>query len=180
MKRDYSIPLIAGLIIALAGTTLMLILLAIGYVGPKSVMNDDLMYGGTILFIFLYTFLLTGLYVVFTKIKKLKNNVLTFLEALKLGIYTSLATATFSVIFTIVFYELFYPDYGLEMTEAIISKLQHSSASQTEITKKVAEQTKYYSTSVQSQFSFIGNFITGVAFSVLLGLFLKTKKKRLS
>lgn len=180
MKRDYSISLFVGLIIALAGTVLMLVLFAMDYVGPESVVNDHLMYGGTILFIFLYIFLLTGLYVVFSKIKKLKNNTLTFPEALKFGICTSLSTATFSVIFTIVFYELIYPSYGLEMTEAITNKLQNSNANETEIIKKVAEQTKYYSTRVQAQFSFMGNLVTGVAFSVLLGLFLKTKKKRLS
>ncbi len=176
MKREYSIPLAVGLIIAFAGTVLMLILLAIDYVGPGSVKNDNLMYGGTILFIFLYIFLLVGLYVVLLKIKKLNQDSLTFLQAIRSGMYTSLSTALFSVIFTIVFYEFIYPDYGLEMAKVVSDKLESASAGPEEVAEKIAEQTKYYSTGVQAQFSFVGNLITGMAFSVLLGLFLKTRK----
>ncbi|TRX48707.1 DUF4199 domain-containing protein [Fulvivirga sp. M361] len=176
MKQKVLSPILSGAFIALAGSILMLILLALNLVGPESIKNDNLMYGGTLLFISLYVFLLVGLFISMKKIKKLNGDTLTFLEALKTGFYTSLSTAIFGVIFTIIFYELIYPKYNQEMAEVITARLSNSPLSPEEINGKVAEQTQYYSTGIQAKFSFVGNLITGIAFSLVMGLFLRTKR----
>lgn len=164
----------SGFLIALAGTLLMLILLAINYVGPESVKNDKLMIGGTILFIALYVFLLIGIYKSISNVKKTTQN-LTFKNAFAVGFMVSLATAIFSVLFTLIFYEMLYPNYNTDMTIVLNEKLSNQNLSEQEITEKINEQTTYYSTAMQAQFAFVGNLMTGIAFSLILSLFLKSK-----
>ncbi len=176
MKQKLLISCVSGALIALTGTVLMFMLLAIDLVGPASVKNDNLMYGGTILFIALYVFLLIGIFIALKKVKKLNNGILIFSEAIKIGLFTSLVTALISVIFTVIFYELLYPTYNQEMAEVVTSKMNSTDLTTEQIQQKLSEQIKYYSTSVQAKFSFVGNFITGTVFSALLGLFLRTKR----
>jgi hypothetical protein len=177
MKLKIAFMIAIGAGVALAGSLLMLLLLALHLVGPASVKNDRLMYGGTLLFISLYIFLLVGLFYGLRKVKQLNGGGLTFLQAVTSGFYVSLSTAVFSVIFTVAFYEMIYPEYNQQMAEIITSKMKNSNLNPVEISGKVAEQTQYYSTWVQAKFAFVGNLITGIAFSVLLSLFLKTKNK---
>ena len=171
-------PVKSGFFIALAGTLLMLSLLAINYVGPESVRNDQFMVGGTILFISLYVFLLIGIYRSIAFIKRLKDDNLNFKTAFLTGLVVSLSAALFSVVFTIIFYELMYSDYNADMTEVLTDKLSKQNLSTTELKSKIEEQTKYYSTAMQAQFAFVGNLITGLAFSLVLSLFLKSKKQQ--
>lgn len=171
-KALYSVK--SGFLIALAGTLLMLILLALNFVGPESVKNDKLMIGGTILFISLYIFLLLGIYKSISNAKKITQN-LTFKNAFVAGFMVSLSTAIFSVLFTLLFYEVIYPNYNAEMTTILTEKLSSQNLKKMETVEKINEQTKYYSTTMQAQFSFVGNLITGIAFSLILSLFLKSK-----
>jgi F0F1-type ATP synthase assembly protein I len=177
MKQKLLISLLGGFFIALAGTILMLILMSLNLVGPESVKNDNLMYGGTILFISLYIFLLIGLFIGLKRVKKANGNTLLFKEALKVGFYISLSTAIFSVIFTVIFYELICPNYNQDMVEVVTLKLKNTELNPELVKQKIIEQADYYSTSIQAKFSFVGNLITGIVFSLLLGLFLKTKNK---
>jgi hypothetical protein len=177
MKLKIAFMISIGAGVALAGSLLMLLLLALHLVGPTSVKNDRLMYGGTLLFISLYVFLLVGLFFGLRKVKQLNDGRLSFLQAITSGLYVSLSTAVFSMIFTGVFYEMIYPEYNQQMAEIITAKMENSNLSAVEIKEKVAEQTQYYSTWVQAKFAFVGNLITGIGFSVLLSLFLKTKSK---
>lgn len=175
MNKKTLYAITSGFLIALAGTLLMLVLLALNYVGPESVNNDKLMIGGTILFISLYIFLLLGIYKSIANVKKIAQK-LTFKSAFTSGLIVSLSTAVFSVLFTVVFYEVMYPDYNSDMTSVLTEKLSQQNLNEVEISAKINEQTKYYSTALQAQFSFVGNLITGTAFSLILSLFLKSKK----
>ena len=172
-KTLYSVK--SGFLIALAGTLLMLLLLAINFVGPEAVKNDNLMIGGTILFISLYIFLLIGIYKSISNGKKTTQN-LTFKNAFFIGCIVSLSTAIFSVVFTLIFYEILYPNFNGDITTVLTEKLSNQNLSEREIIEKINEQTTYYSTAVQAQFAFVGNLITGIAFSLILSLFLKSKK----
>ncbi len=176
MDKSKLYSIIVGFFIALAGTLLMLLLLGLDLVGPESIKNDKLMIGGTILFISLYVFLLLGIYKSITNIKKLHHQKITFKNAFINGCIVSISTAIFAVFLTVVFYELVYPTYVIDMTDALTEKFATQNLSDTEIHHKIIEQTKYYSTAMQAQFSFVGNLITGAAFSLILSLFLKTKK----
>ncbi|MDW3194294.1 MAG: DUF4199 domain-containing protein [Cytophagales bacterium] len=166
-----------GFLIALFGTLFMLLLLSLDLVGPASIRNDKFMVGGTILFISLYVFLLFGIYKSIRNVKK-TSSILSFRSAFLEGLITSLSTAVFAVIFTILFYELIYPDYSNEMSAVVTEKLSNQGLDSVELQDKVKEQTKYYSTSIQAQFSFVGNLITGLAFTLILSLFLKSKKQK--
>ena len=175
MNKQTFFSVKAGFLIALSGTLLMLILLTIHFVGPESVRNDKLMIGGTILFISLYIFLLIGIYKSISNVKKISET-LTFKKAFVTGFIVSLSTAIFSVLFTLLFYEVIYPNYNADMTTILMEKLSEQNLNNTEISEKINEQTKYYSTAMQAQFSFVGNLITGIAFTLILSLFLKSKK----
>ncbi|SIQ32756.1 DUF4199 domain-containing protein [Maribacter ulvicola] len=175
MSKQTVYSVTSGFLIALAGTLLMLTLLSLHLVGPESVKNDKLMIGGTILFISLYVFLLFGIYSSMVYAKKIAQK-LTFKKAFITGLIVSFATAFFSVLFTLLFYEIIYPNYNADMTVILTEKLSNQNLREAEMIEKINEQTKYYSTAMQAQFSFVGNLITGIAFSLLLSLFLKSKK----
>ncbi|WP_459210875.1 DUF4199 domain-containing protein [Aquimarina rhabdastrellae] len=173
-KTKYAIK--TGFVIALSGTVLMLLLLAIHMVGPKAIENDMFMIGGTILFIALYLFLLLGIGKSILAYKNNNGGKISFLQAFKNGMWVSLSTAVFAVVFTIIFYEYIYTTYIEDMTEVLIKKMSQQNIPAQELTQKVNEQTKYYSTTMQAQFSFVGNLITGGAFSLIMSLFFKSKE----
>lgn len=176
--KKFKLPVFYGFIIALTGTVLMLGLLGLDLLGPDAILSDKEMIGGTILFLMIYLFLLIGIYVALKKKKEQNNSQLSFKEALIQGFIISFTTAIFSVVFTYVFYELLYPEYVNELLTAMKEKMNLSGVSKERIDEKVNEKISYYSTTTQSGYSFIGNFITGMAFTLLLGFFLKTNKKQ--
>ncbi|WP_109435090.1 MULTISPECIES: DUF4199 domain-containing protein [Aquimarina] len=170
-------PIFYGFVIALAGTVLMISLLALDLLGPNAISSDREMIGGTILFLMLYLFLLIGIYFALKKKKQQNNSQLSFKNSLLLGFMISISTALFSVVFTYIFYEILYPKYVNELLLAMKEKMNLLSIPKEKIDEKLAERTTYYSTAIQSGYSFIGNFITGMAFTLLLSFFLKTNKK---
>ncbi len=172
-------PIFYGFAIALAGTILMLSLLGLDLLGPDAVSSDMEMIGGTILFLMIYLFLLIGIYFALKKRKERNNSRLSFKEALLQGFIISLAAAIFSAVFTYIFYELLHPEYVKELLSAMKEKMNLLGIPKEKIDEKLAERTIYYSTITQSSYSFIGNFITGMAFTFLLSFFLKTNKKQL-
>lgn len=172
----YSIK--SGFLIAVFGTVLMLLLLALKLVGPQSVNNGKLMIGASILFISLYLFLLMGVYKSISNAKKSRGGKINFSRAFLIGALVSLSTAIFAVVFTVIFYELIYSDYNSDMKNILIDKLSKQDLKEVELIAKIKEQTQYYSTTMQAQFSFVGNLITGLAFSLIVSLFMKSKKSK--
>lgn len=173
----FKTSILYGLIVSLAGSGLMISLIGLKLLGPKAIPLDNEMIGGTILFLFLYLFLLFGIYFAIKKRKQQKGQTITFKEALLQGIVVSLSTAIFSVLFTYLFYDILYPSYATETLEALKIKMESVNVPNEMMNEKLIEKKEYYSTSVQSFFSFIGNFITGTAFALLLSFFLKSNAK---
>jgi len=166
-----------GFAIASAGTILMLSLLGLDLLGPKAVSFEREMIGGTILFLLIYLFLLIGIYFALKNQKEQNNSHLSFKEALMQGLVISITTALFSVIFTYLFYEVLYPEYVNDLFLAMEEKMNLLGIPKEKIDEKLAEKMSYYGTTTQSGYSFVGNFITGIAFTLLLSFFLKTNKK---
>ena len=135
------------------------------------------MIGGTLLFLMIYLFLLIGIYYALKKQKEQNEGILSFKTALVQGILTSLTTAFFSVLFTVLFYEVLYPEFVSEFLAALKEKMELENIPKEKIEGKLIEMRGYYSTSNQSLFSFIGNFTTGAAFTLLLSFFLKNNRK---
>ena len=178
MDKTNKYAIKSGFFIALAGSLLMGLLLILNFVGPESVNNDRLMIGGTILFISLYIFLLFGIYKSLVNYKVENNGILSFKNAFYQGLIVSISTAVFAVIFTIIFYTLICPDYNKDMTDILTEKLSSQNLNPVEIEAKIKEQTQYYSTAMQAQFAFVGNLLTGLAFTLILSLFLKSKSSK--
>ena len=174
---NYRTPIYYGFIIALGGTILMLSLVGLDMLGPDSISSEKEMVGGTLLFLMIYLFLLIGIYFVIKRQKELNEGKIDFKTAIIQGIITSLSTAIFSVLFTVLFYEIIYPEYVNELLSALREKMELENIPKGKIEEKLTERKAYYSTSNQSLYSFIGNFITGTAFSLLLGFFLKSNRK---
>jgi hypothetical protein len=55
--------------------------------------------------------------------------------------------------------------------------LQSKNVDPEKVQQKLTEKKEFYSTSVQSFYSFIDNLITGISFTLLLSLFLKSNPK---
>lgn len=174
----FKTSILYGLIVSLAGSVLMISLVGLKLIGPKAIPLDNEMVGGTVLFLFLYLFLLFAIYFAIKKKKQQNGQTISFKEALLQGILVSLSTAVFSVLFTYLFYDVLYPNYVNEILEALKIKMESVNVPKQMVDEKLLEKETYYSTSVQSFYSFIGNLITGVAFALLLSFFLKSNSKR--
>ena len=174
----FKISIFYGLIVSLTGSGLMITLVGLKLLGPKAISLDNEMTGGTILFLFLYLFLLFGIYFAIKKKKQENGQKITFKVALLQGVIVSLSTAVFSVLFTYLFYDILYPDYVPETLEALKIKMESANVPKGMIDEKLLERETYYTTSTQSFYSFIGNLITGIAFTLLLSFFLKSNVKR--
>jgi len=170
-------PIIYGIVIALVGTLLMLSLIGLQLLGPEAIKLETEMTGGTILFLMLYLFLLIGIYFAIKKRKEALGQQITFKEALIQGTVLSLVTAICSVVLTVVFYELMYPNYVAETIEALQIQMERIGVPVDKMNAELEEKKAYYSTATQSFFSFVGNLITGIAFTLLLSFFLKSNKK---
>ena len=174
----FKTSILYGIIVSLAGSVLMVSLVGLKLIGPSSIPLDNEMIGGTVLFLFLYLFLLFGIYFAIKKQKQRNGQTITFKEALLQGIAVSLSTAVFSVLFTYLFYDVLYTNYVSETLEALKIKMESVNVPKELVNEKLLEKETYYSTSVQSFYSFIGNLITGVAFTLLLSFFLKSNTKK--
>ncbi len=175
--RFYKSAVFNGAAVALAGSFLMVTLLTFKLIGPKAISLDTEMTGGTILFLMLYLFLLFAIYHTIQKQKENNGQKITFKEAVIQGSILSMSTALVSVLLTYFFYEILYPNYVTEMLDSLQTKMQISNVDSVIIEEKLAEKKEYYSTSVQSFYSFIGNLITGISFTLLLSFFLKSNSK---
>ena len=173
----YKSAIFNGLAVALAGSILMISLLGLKLIGPKAISLDTEMVGGTILFLMLYLLLLFAIYLTIKKRKEHNGLKITFKEALAQGTVLSLSTAIFSVVLTIIFYEVLYPGYVTDILNSLQTKMQKLNIEPENLQQKLAEKREYYSTSVQCFYSFIGNLITGISFTLLLSFFLKSNSK---
>jgi len=174
---SYKSAVFNGLAVALAGCVLMISLLGLKLIGPKAISLDTEMLGGTILFLMLYLFLLFAIYLTIKKKKEINGQKITFKEALLQGAALSISTALCSVVLTHLFYEILYPNYVTEMLSSLQTKMQGLNIEPEKVQQKLAEKKEYYSTYVQSFYSFIGNLITGISFTLLLSFFLKSNSK---
>ncbi|MCF8321897.1 MAG: DUF4199 domain-containing protein [Flavobacterium sp.] len=174
---NYESAIFNGLAVALAGSILMVSLLGLKLIGPKAISLDTEMIGGTILFLMLYLFLLFAIYLTIRKQKKRNGQKISFKEAVLQGTILSISTALFSVVLTYLFYEILYPNYVTDMLTSLQTKMQSINVEPEKLQQKLAEKKEYYSTSVQSFYSFIGNLITGISFTLLLSFFLKSNLK---
>jgi predicted membrane protein len=173
----YKSAIFNGLAVALAGSVLMISLLGLKLIGPKAISLDTEMIGGTILFLMLYLFLLFAIYLTIKKRKEHNEQKITFKEALLQGTVLSISTALSSVLLTYLFYEILYPNYVTDMLNSLQAKMQSLNIDPEKLQQKLAEKKEYYSTSTQSSYSFIGNLITGISFTLLLSFILKSNKK---
>lgn len=173
---NYRAPLYYGFVVALCASVLMILLVGLDMLGPDAVLHDREMIGGTVLFLMIYLFLLFGVYFVLKNEKDRKGGTLRFRKAVVLGMLTSLSAGIFSVLFTILFYEVVYPEYVSDLLVSLGEKMEVDQIPKERIQSKLQERATYYSTGTQSVYSFIGNFTTGMAFTLLLSFFLKNKK----
>lgn len=166
--------LLIGFLIAAAESLLLGILLAFKLIGPEAEIDSpSFQVGGTLLFIGIYLFLLFGVYIGISIFKKRNGNRLTYIEALKTGFWISLFSALVSVLFTYVFYELIYPDYRMLMLDKLEMTFESQNLEPGLIKTKLVEFSDYYSTRAQAAYTFLGHLVTGIFYSILLGVFMK-------
>lgn len=170
LKRSFLI----GLSVTLLDSLLLSILLHMDVLGPfGEIQNRTYQIGGTILFLGIYLFLFFGVFYGLRQFKVKNEGKMTYKEALINGGTISFFTAFTSILATIILYEFVYPDYAVLMGEKVRVAMTEKGLEEKLISEKVTEIIDYHQTFVQAKFSTIGNFITGLFYTLILGVFMK-------
>jgi len=120
--------------------------------------------------------LATGIYLTMQAVKKEQDNKLTYGQALKAGVIVAVITAVLVALFGFVYCQFLNPGYAQYM----VSEAQKAMAANGETPQQIAEHSK----SVQAEFStggqvmqaLIGQTVVGTVVSLVLGMFLRSKK----
>ncbi|SDS87041.1 Protein of unknown function [Mucilaginibacter mallensis] len=118
----------------------------------------------------------TGIYVAMQAIKKQQNNSLTYGQALKTGILIAVLTAVITALFSFIYCEFINPGYAQYMVAEAQKVMIAKGETQQQIITDSAAVRKEFSTGAQIGESLVGQFFVGTVISLIMGLFIKTKK----
>jgi hypothetical protein len=122
--------------------------------------------------------LATGIYVAMQAVKKGQNNTLTYSQAIKTGILVAIITAIITAFGSYIYCEFINPGYAQYM----LAEAQKAMAAQRDTPQQIAADSvkvkQTYSTGMQVIQSLVGQSVVGTALSLVLGLFLRTRKQK--
>jgi len=120
--------------------------------------------------------LATGIYLTMQAIKKEQGNKLTYGQALQAGVIVAGITAVLVALFGFVYCQYLNPGYAQYM----VSEGQKAMAANGETQQQIAEHSKAlqaeFSTGGQVAQALIGQTIVGTVVSLIMGIFVKSKK----
>lgn len=120
----------------------------------------------------------TGIYIAMQAVKKAQNNNLSYSQALKTGILVAVITGIITALGSIIYCEVINPGYAQYM----LAEAQKAMAAQGETQQQIAADSlkvkQTYSTGMQVIQSLVGQSFAGTALSLILGVFLRTKKQQ--
>jgi hypothetical protein len=118
----------------------------------------------------------TGIYAAIQATKKLQNNKLTYRQALKTGLLVAVLTAVITACFSFVYCQFINPGYAQYM----LAEAQKAMVAGGETKQQIIEHSKgvsrEFSTGAQVGMALVGQFVVGTVVSLIMGLFIKTKK----
>jgi hypothetical protein len=117
----------------------------------------------------------TGIYVAMQAIKK-QNNTLSYGQALKTGIFIAIITAIITAFFSFIYCEFINPGYAQYMVAEAQKVMIAKGETQQQITADSVAVRKEFSTGAQVAMALVGQFFVGTVVSLIMGLFIRTKK----
>jgi hypothetical protein len=120
--------------------------------------------------------LATGIYTTMQAVKKQQANHLTYGQALKAGVIVAIITAVLTALFGFIYCQFINPGYAQYM----LAEAQKVMVATGETKQQIAEDSKSviseYSTGMQVAQALIGQTVVGTVVSLIMGLFIKSKK----
>lgn len=174
MKKKIRRSFIIGTAIMLSHSLLLSVLILLDKLGPMSeIQSKSYQTGGTILFIGIYLLLFVGIFIGIRLARNVNKDRISYKECVLNGVLISMFTGLTSILATIFLFEFVFPDYDLMMSEKVKDVLEQKDVDAAIIAEKVNSTMSYYSTLTQAKFSAIGNFTTGLFYTLVLSIFLK-------
>ena len=116
-----------------------------------------------------------GIYMAMQNIKKL-TGVLTYGQALKTGLIVAATIAVVVALFSFIYCQFINPGFADYMVKDAQKAMIANGYSQQRINSESAAISKEFSTGAQVGESLVGQFGTGAIISLIIGIFIKTKK----
>lgn len=118
-----------------------------------------------------------GIYLGINQVKKNNDGSLSYKQAVFTGIKISLIVAVIVSIYALLYCTVINPGYAEFMVKETEKSLVSSGFPPDEIGKKLEGAQQMYSTQMQVMQGFIGQTIMGTFASLILGIFMRTKKQ---
>jgi hypothetical protein len=117
-----------------------------------------------------------GIYMAMQNYKQLTGS-LTYGQAIKTGLTVAVTIAVLLAIFSFIYCQFINPGYADYMVRDAQKAMEaERGASQQDISQQSAQIAKEFSTGAQVMMSLVGQFVTGAIVSVIIGIFVKSKK----
>ena len=118
----------------------------------------------------------TGTYVAMQYVKRTNNGILTYKQALLSGITVALTTGIITAILSAVYCEVINPGYAEYMVAEGKKAMIANREMPAEMAKHIAALRSGFSTGAQVMQAIIGQSVCGTIISLVMGLFVKSKR----
>jgi hypothetical protein len=116
-----------------------------------------------------------GIYMAMQNIKQL-NGALTYGQAVKTGLGVAFTIAVLVALFSFIYCRFLNPGYAEFMVHDARQAMIAKGASQQQINQESVEIAKQFTAGAQVAMALVGQFGSGLIISLIIGLFIKTKK----
>jgi hypothetical protein len=116
-----------------------------------------------------------GIYLAMQNVKKL-TGMLTYGQALKTGILVAATIAVVVALFSLLYCTVFNPGYAEFMVRDAQKNMIAAGKSQQDISQSSVKVSAEFTPGMQVFQALVGQFVTGTLISLIIGLFIKTKK----
>lgn len=175
MKTDFKVGMRTGIISGLWGLCTFTIVGWIFHAFRQDLPATRIRaYGG----LFSIIILITGLYFGMRAVKRSNENQISYGLAIKTGVVISVLTGIIVAIFTYLYCAVINPGYQEFMVKETENVLLATKVSSAEINRQLVATSKEFSTSMQVVQALVGQMVTGSIASLIIGLFIRTKKSK--
>jgi len=115
-----------------------------------------------------------GIYMAMQNTKRL-TGMLTYGQAIKTGLLVAVTIAVIVAIFSFLYCRFINPGYAEFMVKDAQKAMAASGKSQQQINQDSVMVSKQFTTGAQVLMALVGQFVTGLIISLIIGLFIKTK-----
>jgi len=120
--------------------------------------------------------LATGIYLTMQAVKKQQGNMLTYGQALKTGLLVAVVTAVITALFGFIYCQVINPGYAAYMVSETQKAAMAAKENNQQLAADIAAAKTEYSTTMQVIQALVGQSVVGTVVSLIMGLFIKTKK----